>query len=105
RIAQVFDRRALRLDIDRQQAAQLNLSVRDVANSMLTSLSSSQLTAPSFWIDPKTGVNYNVVVQTPIVRMARVTDLLGTAVTPAAGLATTDTATQSGSPTPSIANP
>jgi multidrug efflux pump subunit AcrB len=99
RIAQVFDRRALRLDIDRQQAAQLNLSVRDIANSMLTSLSSSTLVAPSFWADPKTSANYNVVVQTPIDRVASVADLMATAVTPAAGLATADTALNVPTPT------
>jgi multidrug efflux pump subunit AcrB len=91
RIAQVFDRPALRLDVDRQLAAQLNLSMRDVASSMLTSLSSSSLTAPSFWIDPASGVNYSVVVQVPIRREARVSDLMATAVTPAAGLVTTNT--------------
>jgi len=101
RIAQVFDRRALRLDVDRQQAAQLNLSVRDIANSMLTSLSSSLLTAPSFWLDPKTGVNYNVVVQTPLPQVASVPALLDTAITPAAGFSTIDQPLATNTPTPS----
>jgi multidrug efflux pump subunit AcrB len=82
RIAQVFDHPALRLDVDRQQASQLDLAYRDVAASMLTSLSSSQLASPNFWVNPKNGVNYIVAVQTPIAKMASVDDLLTTAITP-----------------------
>jgi multidrug efflux pump subunit AcrB len=101
RIAQVFDHRAFRLDIDRQQAAQLNLSVRDVANSMLTSLSSSLLVFPNYWVDPKNGVNYAVAVQTPIIQMASVPDLLATPVTPAAGLLSSNTTDNVPTPLPS----
>jgi multidrug efflux pump subunit AcrB len=105
RIAQVFDRRALRLDVDRQQAALLNLSMRDVANSLLASLSSSLLTSPSYWIDPKTGVNYGVAVQTPIPRMASVPDLLATSITPPTGLATSNTATNTVTARPTPVQP
>jgi multidrug efflux pump subunit AcrB len=101
RILQVWDHRALNVDVDRQQAAQLGLTVRDVANSMLTSLSSSSLTAPNFWVDPTTGVNYRVVVQTPIARVASVADLTATPVTPATGLAAVNTSTNVATPTPS----
>jgi multidrug efflux pump subunit AcrB len=86
RINQVFDHPALRLEIDRQQAARRNIGFRDVASSVLTSLSSSQLSSPNFWVNPQNGVNYIVAAQTPIVQMASVDDLLGTAVTPAGGL-------------------
>ena len=86
RIAQVINHPALQLDVDRQQALKLNIGYRDVAASLLTSLSSSSLTSPNFWVNPKTGVNYTVAVQTPIVRMASVDDLLGTPIAPAGGL-------------------
>jgi multidrug efflux pump subunit AcrB len=46
-------------------AAQFGLSERDVANDLLVSLSSSGQVAPSFWLDPKRGVQYLVAVQTP----------------------------------------
>jgi multidrug efflux pump subunit AcrB len=85
RIAQVFDHPAFRLDVDRQQAMQLDLAYRDVAASVLTSLSSSQLSSPNFWVNPQNGVNYVVAVQTPIAKMASVDDLMGTSVTPAGG--------------------
>jgi multidrug efflux pump subunit AcrB len=86
RIAQVFNHPALRLDVDRQQAMQLNLGFRDVAASLLTSLSSSSLANPNFWVNPKNGVNYIVAVQTPILQMASIDDLLGTPLTGPGGV-------------------
>ena len=100
RISQVFDHPALRLDVDRQQAMQLGLGFRDVANSVLTSLSSSSLTSPSFWVNPKNGVNYVVAVQTPILEMASVDQLLGTSVTPAGGASLENTTANVMTPTP-----
>jgi multidrug efflux pump subunit AcrB len=91
RIGQVFNHPALLLEVDRQQALQLNLSFRDVASSLLTSLTSSSLTNPNFWVNTKTGVNYIVAVQTPILKMATVNDLLTTSLTPAAGVQTENT--------------
>jgi len=80
-IAQVYDRPALAVQVDRQQAQSLGISERDVANSLLTSLSSSVLAAPSFWVDPRTGINYTVAVQTPPERIAGTGALITTPVT------------------------
>jgi multidrug efflux pump subunit AcrB len=44
---------------------EVGLTQRDVTNDMLVSLSSSGQTAPNFWLDPKSGVQYAVAVQTP----------------------------------------
>jgi len=77
-IAQVFDRPAIAVDVDRQHAIQLGVTMHDVASSLLTSLSSSLLTSPSFWADPKTGVNYNVAVQTPLEQISGIDDLRAT---------------------------
>ncbi len=60
---------ALRVNVDRTRAAQLGLTQRDVASSMLTSLAGSGDGSPNFWLDPKNGVNYRVVVQTPQYRI------------------------------------
>ena len=46
RIPQVLDHPALQIDVDRERAPQLGLTQRDVANSLLTSLTSSSLVAP-----------------------------------------------------------
>ncbi|HXX29415.1 MAG TPA: efflux RND transporter permease subunit [Myxococcaceae bacterium] len=81
RIAQVLDYPTLKLDVDRDRAAQVGLVQRDVANDLLTSLASSTLVSPSFWLNPKNNVNYLVVVQTPLTRMQSTGDLLATPIT------------------------
>jgi multidrug efflux pump subunit AcrB len=64
-LAQVPRVNELRVDIDRTMAAQFGVSERDVASDLLVSLSSSGQVAPSYWLDPKRGVQYLVAVQTP----------------------------------------
>jgi len=55
----------LHLNVDRIRAGEAGLTQRDVANSVLVSLSSSFVVQPSYWADPRTGINYPVSVQTP----------------------------------------
>src|SRR6266849_3571435 len=68
-LAQVTDTPELLVDVDRTAAQDVGLTMRDVASDLLISLSSSSQTAPNFWMDPKTGVQYPVAVQTPQVRV------------------------------------
>src|SRR6266446_4939223 len=68
-LAQVTDTPELLVDVDRTAAQDVGLTMRDVASDLLISLSSSSQTAPNFWMDPKTGVQYPVAVQTPQVRI------------------------------------
>ena len=82
RIAQVLDYPALQIDVDRERAAEVGLAQRDVANSLLISLSSSALVAPSYFLNPANNVNYTVAVKTPLARMRSVSDLLSTPLTP-----------------------
>jgi CzcA family heavy metal efflux pump len=56
---------ALRINVDREKAAELGLSEQSVANSMLISLSSSALIAPSYFLNPANNVNYVVAVRIP----------------------------------------
>ncbi|HEX4803745.1 MAG TPA: efflux RND transporter permease subunit [Myxococcaceae bacterium] len=83
-IAQTLDYPTLKLDVDRERAARLGLSQRDVANNVLISLSSSSLVAPSFFLNPTNNVNYFVVVKTPLSRVDSVSSLLSTPMTNAA---------------------
>ncbi|MBL1199627.1 MAG: efflux RND transporter permease subunit [Nostoc sp. ZfuVER08] len=62
---QVVDAPELRINVDRSQAQRSGLTQRDVANNLLTSLSSSGQTSPNFWLDPVKGVSYPVAVQVP----------------------------------------
>jgi multidrug efflux pump subunit AcrB len=77
-ITQVLDYPTLHLEVDRQRAAQIGLSQRDVASNVLISLSSSGLVAPSYFLNPVNNVNYVVVVKTPLAQVASVSALLGT---------------------------
>jgi multidrug efflux pump subunit AcrB len=76
---------AIRFDVDRSKADQAGLTQRDVANSMLISLSSSGQTAPNQWLNPQNGVNYNVAVQTPQYRLSSIDDIRRTPITGASG--------------------
>jgi multidrug efflux pump subunit AcrB len=80
-IKQVLDYPTLRLDVDRQRALTLGLSQSDVANSMLVSLSSSALVAPSFYINPTNDVNYLVAVEEPLEQLKSVDNLMAMPIT------------------------
>ncbi len=65
RIQQQADYPKFHVVVDRTKAAQAGLTERDVANSMLISLSGSFQVTPMFYLNPKNGVSYNLVTQTP----------------------------------------
>ena len=75
RIQQVFNQPELRVEVDRSRAQALGLSQREVANNLLISLAGSFQTAPSFWLNGKNGVSYQVVTQAPEYRVASLQDL------------------------------
>ena len=79
-LVQVLNYPSLQVDVDRMRATKLGISQRDVANNMLTSLSSSALVSPSYFLNPSNNVNYTVAVQTPINRINDLSDLLDTPV-------------------------
>jgi multidrug efflux pump subunit AcrB len=92
-LVQVLNYPGLQIDVDRLRAAKLKISQRDVASNMLTSLSSSVLVAPNFFLNPQNNVNYFVAVQTPRERINSTDDLLSTPVSvPAAATAGDPTA-------------
>src|SRR5204862_1575350 len=68
-VHQVMTAPALRINVDRVRAAQIGITQRDVANSLLASLASSSDQAPNFWLNPQNGVSYRVAVQTPQYRL------------------------------------
>ena len=65
RIQQPFNLPTWTINVDRTRAQQVGYSQRDVANDVLTSLSGSFQTSPTFFLDPKNDVSYNIAVQTP----------------------------------------
>jgi CzcA family heavy metal efflux pump len=65
RIQQRADYPKFHIAVDRTKAAQGGFTERDIANSMLISLSGSLQVTPMFYLNPKNGVSYNLVTQTP----------------------------------------
>jgi len=65
RIQQEFNEPTLRVNVDRSLAALVGLTEKDAATSMLDTLAGSIQTAPTFWLNPRNGVSYPIVVQTP----------------------------------------
>jgi multidrug efflux pump subunit AcrB len=75
RIQQPFNYPKLHLEVDRTKASQVGFTQSNVAQNLLISLSGSYQTAPSYWLDQKTGVVYNVVTETPQYRISKPQDL------------------------------
>src|SRR5258706_820937 len=75
RIQQPFDQPYLSLRVERTKAEQLGFSAHDVAQNLLVSLSGSFQTSPSFWLDPKSHVSYQIATQTPQYRTNTLQDL------------------------------
>ncbi len=80
-IQQAVNTPEIDINIDRLKAQQLGLTQRDVASDLLLALSGSGQTAPNFWMDPKTGVEYPVLVQTPTYRLDDLGSLGRTSIT------------------------
>ncbi|MCW2274674.1 MMPL family transporter [Rhodoblastus acidophilus] len=79
-ILQRLDAPSLRLDMDRVRMQQVNLNANSLVQNVLISLSGSNQTTPTFWLDPRNAITYNVTAQTPQYRMTSVDDLLATPV-------------------------
>jgi multidrug efflux pump subunit AcrB len=75
RVHQLFDLPRIQVNVDRTKAIESGYSQLDVANSLLISLSGSSQTQPTYWLDPKNGVTYNLVAQTPQYDISSVGDL------------------------------
>jgi multidrug efflux pump subunit AcrB len=103
-VVQVLNYPGLQIDVDRLRAATLKVSQRDVASNMLTSLSSSVLVSPNFFLNPQNNVNYSVAVQTPINLIKSVGDLLSTPVSAPAALAAVDPAALPSAPVMRLAD-
>ena len=65
RIQQVFNNPTLNVDVDRSLANQIGLTEMNVTKNLQVNLAGSFQTAPTFWLNPKNGVSYPIVVQTP----------------------------------------
>jgi CzcA family heavy metal efflux pump len=74
-IQQPFGYPKLHVDVDRTRAAQAGYTMRDVASSMLNSLSGSMTVTPLFYLNPTNGVQYGLVTMTPQYRIQGLQDI------------------------------
>jgi len=82
RIQQSLDKPALAVDVDRNRAQYAGVTERDVTNSLVVNLAGSSQVAPTFWLNPKNGVSYPIVMQTPQYAIDSLADLRNLPVTP-----------------------
>jgi len=74
-VPQDVDYPALQLDVDRLRASELGLTSKEVVQNVITALTSDQMIAPSYWVDPKSGNDYMLTVQYPENTVKDFTDL------------------------------
>lgn len=75
-VQQLMASPTLHMELDRTRINQVGMNARDVAQSVLVSLSGSFQTAPNFWLNPKNGVTYQIAVQAPQYRMTSLDNLM-----------------------------
>jgi CzcA family heavy metal efflux pump len=75
----------LNVDVDRSRMAALGLTEQDVTNSVGASIAGTSQTAPTFWLNPKNGVSYPIVAQTPEYQIDSLSSLANLPVTPGKG--------------------
>ena len=72
---QALDYPAIQVDVNRQMAGQLGLTVDQVGRSFAAATSSSRFVAPNYWADPRTGIAFQVQIEVPQPRMTNLEDL------------------------------
>jgi multidrug efflux pump subunit AcrB len=82
---QVIDAPEIRVNVQREKAQQIGYTQRDIASSLLISLSSTTQISPGFWLNPRNGVSYLVALQTPQAVLTSLADLARTPLTSSLG--------------------
>lgn len=75
RLGQVTNAPVLRVNVDRTLASESGLTQRQVASTVLASMSSTTQVQPSFWVDPRNGLSYFLAAQTPPHLLATIEDI------------------------------
>jgi multidrug efflux pump subunit AcrB len=75
RIQQSADNPQFNINVDRSRISQFGLTEQNVTNSVSTMLAGTSQSAPTFWLDPVSGVSYPIVTQTPEYDLDNMADL------------------------------
>jgi multidrug efflux pump subunit AcrB len=81
RIQQVFNYPQINVDADRTFASEVGLTQRDIANSLLVTLSGSIQVKPNFWLNTENGVSYPIVAQMPQYQIDTMSNLMNVPIT------------------------
>jgi multidrug efflux pump subunit AcrB len=81
RIQQPFDQPYMHLSVDRTKAQEVGFNTQAIAQNVLISLGGSFQTSPTYWLDPKNRVSYQVSTQTPQYRVSTLQDLANMPIT------------------------
>ncbi len=65
RVQQPADQPKLTVNVNREKSIELGLSERDISNSVLLSLSGSGQVQPTYWLNPKLGIQYTINIRAP----------------------------------------
>ncbi len=85
RIQQSRGLSAFDVNVDRTRAMYAGLTERDVTNSLVVNLAGSSQVAPTFWLNPDSGVQYPIVMQTPQYDLGKLSSLEGLPITASGG--------------------
>src|SRR5678815_4488058 len=77
---QTLDYPAVQVDVNRQLAGQLGLTVDQIGRSFAAATSSSRFVSPNYWADPRTGIAFQLQIEVPQTRMTSLEDLRATPV-------------------------
>src|SRR5207244_9619806 len=72
---QPFQYPTVQVAVDRKRAGQFNLTMADVAKSLVTATSSSRFVEPNYWRDPVSGNGFQIQVQVPQNRVKSLDDM------------------------------
>ena len=80
-VEQTLDYPGIQVDVNRELAGQLGLTVDQIGRSFAAATSSSRFVTPNYWADPRSGISFQVQVEVPQPVMTSLDDLRGVPVT------------------------
>ena len=74
-LGELLEYPSVEINVDRERAAQLNVTVEDIGRALAPATWSSRFTTPVYWADPKSGIAYQVQVEIPQSMMQSLEDV------------------------------
>ena len=73
------------INVDRTRAGLTGITEKDVTDSMVVNLAGSSQVSPAYWLNPRNGVSYPIVIQTPQYRLDTLGELKALPITGSTG--------------------